>query len=107
MRIKYGLIVLLLAAGAPALADDDGEQLFVQHCAYCHDRNLPRMPSRAGLRERDPRDVFSTISAGGFIPDSFSKWPPLLRSRELPRAICAKTGSNPSICAVIRRPVMN
>ncbi len=66
--------VALLAAGGFATADDtddsggDGKALFDAACAYCHDRNLPRMPSRAGLREKDPRDIYTAISAGVMAP---------------------------------------
>ena len=42
----------------------DGAELFQANCAYCHARSLPRMPSREGLKEKDPRDIFSTISGG-------------------------------------------
>ena len=51
-----------------AVAAPNGGELFQAHCARCHDRALPRMPSRAGLKEKDPRDVFSTISAGVMAP---------------------------------------
>jgi len=47
---------------------DSGEVLFQASCAYCHDRKLPRMPSRAGLKEKDPRDIYTAISAGVMAP---------------------------------------
>ncbi len=46
----------------------DGATLFQANCARCHDRALPRMPSREGLKEKDARDVFTTISAGVMAP---------------------------------------
>jgi len=46
----------------------DGAELYQTNCAYCHDRNLPRMPSLEGLKEKDPRDIFSAISGGVMAP---------------------------------------
>lgn len=60
-----GILVAAAAAAEPAA---DGEQLFLGHCARCHDRELPRMPSRSGLKERDPRDIYTAISAGVMAP---------------------------------------
>lgn len=48
--------------------DERGEALFQASCAYCHSRNLPRMPSLDALREKDPRDIYSAISAGVMAP---------------------------------------
>ena len=60
---------LMPAAGsAEAASPLNGEALFNANCARCHDRALPRMPSRAGLKEKDARDVFTTISAGVMAP---------------------------------------
>lgn len=66
--------VLALCATFWVSADDtdpmltDGAASFQANCAYCHDRSLPRMPSRAGLREKDPRDIYTAISAGVMAP---------------------------------------
>lgn len=60
--------LFLGAAGATAADDTDGKALFDANCAYCHDRELPRMPSRAGLKEKDPRDIYTAISAGVMAP---------------------------------------
>jgi polyvinyl alcohol dehydrogenase (cytochrome) len=49
-------------------ADARGAALFQASCAYCHSRNLPRMPSLDALREKDPRDIYSAISAGVMAP---------------------------------------
>ncbi|MEQ8494245.1 MAG: c-type cytochrome, partial [Gammaproteobacteria bacterium] len=71
MRIPAWLTAMfLLLGGAGANAGDtpDGEALFNAACAHCHDRNLPRMPSRAGLAEKDPRDIYTAISAGVMAP---------------------------------------
>lgn len=71
MRVAI-LTMLGLLAAPPLWAADaarpDGAVLFQANCAHCHDRALPRMPSRAGLKEKDARDVFTTISAGVMAP---------------------------------------
>ncbi|MEX2479433.1 MAG: PQQ-binding-like beta-propeller repeat protein [Gammaproteobacteria bacterium] len=58
----------LLVTGPATAAEPDGKALFDAACAYCHDRELPRMPSRAGLKEKDPRDIYTAISAGVMAP---------------------------------------
>ena len=46
----------------------DGAAIFQAVCAHCHDRELPRMPSRAALKDKKPEDIFTTISAGIMAP---------------------------------------
>ena len=73
--MKRAVLLLLATMGlmpavgfAEAASPPNGETLFNANCARCHDRALPRMPSRAGLKEKDARDVFTTISAGVMAP---------------------------------------
>jgi mono/diheme cytochrome c family protein len=73
--MKRAVLLLLATMGlmpavgfAEAASPPNGEALFNANCARCHDRALPRMPSRAGLKEKDARDVFTTISAGVMAP---------------------------------------
>ena len=76
MRTTAGILVALAMLSAQAIVSADtidediadGAMLFQSHCAYCHDRSLPRMPSRDGLKEKDPRDVYTAISAGVMAP---------------------------------------
>ncbi|MEQ8660410.1 MAG: PQQ-binding-like beta-propeller repeat protein [Gammaproteobacteria bacterium] len=62
------ICLLLGVTGVNAADTPDGATLFNANCAHCHDRNLPRMPSRAGLKEKDPRDIYTAISAGVMAP---------------------------------------
>ncbi len=62
-----GVVVSTCVASEPMVVTD-GAELFQTNCAYCHDRNLPRMPSLEGLKEKDPRDIFSAISGGVMAP---------------------------------------
>ena len=72
MRILACLLAAIVTAAGPVSADDaagpDGESIYKRSCAHCHDRTLPRMPSIADLKKKDPRDIFSTISAGLMAP---------------------------------------
>ncbi|MBI2799589.1 MAG: PQQ-binding-like beta-propeller repeat protein [Gammaproteobacteria bacterium] len=70
MRMLGGLILFVsaLTAQAADTLKNDGATLFQANCARCHDRALPRMPSREGLKEKEARDVFTTISAGVMAP---------------------------------------
>ena len=56
----------LLGTAAPALAAQeaapDGEQVYRQHCARCHEGSMPRMPTRELLRQRTPEDVEIALS---------------------------------------------
>ncbi len=72
MRILASLAIIgiLLTGTAKSETTDEtnGAGLYTIHCAHCHDRSLPRMPSITDLKEQDPRDVFSAISAGVMAP---------------------------------------
>ena len=70
MRIPRTAAVLGLVCATLAVqaTEPDGRALFDAACAHCHDRTLPRMPSRAGLQEKDPRDIYTAISAGVMAP---------------------------------------
>ncbi|MCZ6664111.1 MAG: PQQ-binding-like beta-propeller repeat protein, partial [Gammaproteobacteria bacterium] len=72
MRILACLLAVIVTVASPVFAQDaatpDGEKIYKGACAHCHDRSLPRMPSLAELKKKDPRDIFSTISAGLMAP---------------------------------------
>lgn len=61
-----GLLGVSLAV--EATDTPDGAALFEVACARCHDRELPRMPSRAALAQKDPRDIYTAIAAGVMAP---------------------------------------
>jgi len=71
LQISIGLclaLFCLLSLPSASAEPASGGDLFNANCAHCHDRNLPRMPSRAGLKEKDPRDIYTAISAGVMAP---------------------------------------
>ena len=46
----------------------DGEQVYRQHCARCHEGSMPRMPTREMLRQRTPEDVEIALSTFTHAP---------------------------------------
>ena len=60
-------LVLGVAGGVASAAQPapDGEQVYRQHCARCHEGSMPRMPTREMLRQRTPEDVEIALSTFG------------------------------------------
>ena len=58
-------VAVAVAFGAvPARAQGpSGEAIYKQNCAACHQGNLPRMPTRAALRELTPEHVETALSS--------------------------------------------
>ena len=48
--------------------EDEGALVYQANCAYCHEREMVRMPSREDLKKRDALEVYSTISSGVMAP---------------------------------------
>ena len=48
--------------------DDEVALVYQANCAYCHEREMVRMPSREDLKKRDALEVYSTISSGVMAP---------------------------------------
>jgi polyvinyl alcohol dehydrogenase (cytochrome) len=51
-----------------AAEPEEGEIIFQANCAYCHDRTLPRIPTRADLQKKEARDIYAAITAGVMAP---------------------------------------
>ena len=74
--MKRAVLLLLATRGlipavgfAKAVSPSTGETLFKANGAHRYDCALPRMPSRAGLQEKDPRDAFTTSLDGHLHAD--------------------------------------
>jgi polyvinyl alcohol dehydrogenase (cytochrome) len=79
MRTFFLSLVCVLAAHA---APPDGEALYKERCAACHDgKAQPRMPSRQELTARTPEAVFLAMSSGAMTSQATGL------SREEERAI--------------------
>lgn len=59
--------LVIAAVGIPALASaqtpPDGQAVYKQHCAACHEGSLPRMPSRAALAKMAPEAIETELSS--------------------------------------------
>jgi polyvinyl alcohol dehydrogenase (cytochrome) len=62
--IVSAVVALALPAGALAQsAAPDGEAIYRQHCAGCHNGTMPRMPSRDALKRLTPEHVETALSS--------------------------------------------
>ena len=57
------IVIVGLLGATPALAQD-GETLYEQYCASCHDNPTDRAPSRAALADYNANAVFHALEAG-------------------------------------------
>jgi polyvinyl alcohol dehydrogenase (cytochrome) len=62
------IVVTCLLVGVPALVSaqtpaPDGERVYQQHCATCHEGSMPRMPSRDALRKMAPESIETELSS--------------------------------------------
>src|SRR5215831_17037847 len=63
--LARSLLLAALCALAAHAADPNGEALFKQRCAGCHEGNpQPRMPSRQQLSARTPESVYQAMFGG-------------------------------------------
>ena len=65
MRNVLAAAFLLLSAPAILAAQQspNGEAVYQQHCAACHEGSLPRMPSREALRAVTPEHIETALSS--------------------------------------------
>jgi polyvinyl alcohol dehydrogenase (cytochrome) len=64
MRNVLAMVALSLIAPAIAQAQSpNGEAVYTQHCASCHEGTLPRMPTREALRGYTPEAVETALSS--------------------------------------------
>src|SRR3990172_11563183 len=62
---RYFSITMLWCFSVLTAAQDlpDGEQLYLEQCASCHNGSLPLMPGREALRGLDPRAIVAAMTA--------------------------------------------
>src|SRR5512138_1430222 len=66
MRSSMGLALLVFAIPAMAAAQQtapNGEAVYKQHCAGCHEGSMPRMPNREALKGFSPEAVETALSS--------------------------------------------
>ena len=62
-RFGASLATFLLSATAAWAQAPSGEAVYKQNCAACHEGTVPRMPTRAALRELTPEHVETALSS--------------------------------------------
>ncbi len=68
MRIT---LLLLLCAGLHA-AEENGEGVFKQRCAACHDQNNPRIPAREALQRMPASRILRALNYGAMITVAYT-----------------------------------
>ena len=59
----FAAVVALALPAAAAAQTPNGEQIYRQHCAACHDGTIPRMPGRDALKTLTPEHVETALSS--------------------------------------------
>jgi polyvinyl alcohol dehydrogenase (cytochrome) len=59
----FGLLVPAVAAAQTASTAANGEDVYRQHCAGCHNGTMPRMPNRDALKTLTPEHVETALSS--------------------------------------------
>ena len=73
-NVVAAVIVILMPAIAAAQAPTpNGEAVYTQHCAACHEGRLPRMPSREALRTLTPEHIDTALSSFSRFRQSLSR----------------------------------
>lgn len=57
--------VLLAMLALPTFAAVDGEAIYGQHCAACHEGNVPKAPRRAALQAMSAEALWFALTRGG------------------------------------------
>jgi polyvinyl alcohol dehydrogenase (cytochrome) len=63
--VLFALIAVTAAAHGQSPAD--GEALYRQHCATCHDAGVPRAAARSVLEKLSPDSIRATLDAGSMV----------------------------------------
>src|SRR5215831_20601642 len=66
MRTVLFALVMITAA-AHGQSAPDGEALYEQHCATCHDAGVPRAPARSVLEKLSPDSIRTTLEVGSMV----------------------------------------
>jgi len=66
------VVSLMVGAGSAAVAQDspNGELIYAQDCARCHEASLPIMPSREALSEYTPEMIETALSGWGMLSEA-------------------------------------
>ena len=69
------LALVAFSAAAHGQSASDGEALYKQHCATCHDAGVSRVPARSVLEKFSAESIRSTLDAGSMVQQAAALWP--------------------------------
>jgi polyvinyl alcohol dehydrogenase (cytochrome) len=61
------LLFLAMVTAAYGQSAQDGEALYIEHCATCHDAGVPRAAARSVLEKLSPDSIRTTLDAGSMV----------------------------------------
>ena len=61
------LALVMVTAAAHGQSAPDGEALYKQHCATCHDAGVPRAAARSVLEKLSPDSIRTTLNVGSMV----------------------------------------
>ena len=65
LRVLWVVTIGLVASAMPALAQQpNGEAVFKQSCASCHNENQKTAPTREVLGQMTPESIFNALTLG-------------------------------------------
>ncbi|HKA41099.1 MAG TPA: PQQ-binding-like beta-propeller repeat protein [Burkholderiales bacterium] len=74
MRTLLFALVMFTAA-VNGQSDPDGEALYKQHCAICHDAGVPRAAARSALEKLSPDSIRTTLDVGSMVQQAAALQP--------------------------------
>jgi polyvinyl alcohol dehydrogenase (cytochrome) len=96
LTLQFALVLLFAGAAAaqdPSAANKDGEALYRQRCATCHDAGLSRAASRTALQRMSPESVRLALTTGAMSKQVAGLSPAQLDS--LIRFLAGQTPAHP------------
>ena len=58
------IFISVVASVGVAQEAPSGELLYTQHCAHCHEGNLPRVTSEGSIRDMSAEEIYRAINFG-------------------------------------------
>src|SRR5262249_41476154 len=67
--------LVMFTAAVNGQSDPDGEALYKQHCAICHDAGVPRAAARSALEKLSPDSIRTTLDVGSMVQQAAALQP--------------------------------
>ena len=69
------LALVMVTAGAHGQSAPDGQALYKEHCATCHDAGMPRAAARSVLEKLSPDSIRTTLDVGSMVQQAAALLP--------------------------------